>query len=120
MQNFIFLILIAACFLTAGCPAPCEIEDAEVTTIHADTEPIIAALETFRGAEKKYPRSLSELAPRYLDKIPEKVGGRKFSYIWISDGNYNLRVYSPSGGSYSGSCAYSEIADRWEYLNRAK
>ena len=115
---FIILISISACLLASGCPAPCEIEDREVKAVHTDAAPVVQALENFRKDEKKYPRALNELAPRYLDKIPERLGERKFSYSLVSSDNYNLRIYSPSGGSYSGSCSYSEIEEQWKRLNQ--
>ena len=118
IKLFAILILIG-CFATA-CPAPCAIKDNEVAGIHADGARLVSALENFKASEQKYPRTLAELSPKYLDKVPETIGNRKFSYWTSEDGKYNLRIASPGGSSYSGSCSYSEIEERWQELAQSK
>lgn len=114
------LVLSLTGWLTTACPAPCDLEDNEVSAIHTDGAQITAALDAFRASEQKYPQRLEELTPKYMDKVPEKIGGRKFSYSVNDAGKYNLRVASPSGGGYSGACSYSEIEDRWRKLLQSK
>lgn len=114
------LILSAACWLTTACPAPCEIDDNEIAGIHQDGAQLITALDAFRTSENKYPAQLAELAPQYLDRVPEKIGGRSFSYSVNDKGKYNLRIASPSGGAYSGGCSYAEVEERWQKFLRTK
>ena len=87
--------------------------DEEIKAVHNDLAPVVQAIESFRKDQKVYPRTLDEIAPKYLEKIPPKAGEREFSYIRTSDEKYNIRVDAKNGGSYSGSCSYSEIEDHW-------
>lgn len=117
LKIFTTSILFLAGFLTLACPAPCDIKDDEMQAIYADLSQVEQAIEDFRKDQKIYPKNLNELAPKYLLKIPPTAGGRKFQYIRTSDDKYNLRVNNRNGGSYSGSCSYSEIEDRWKDLS---
>ena len=119
MFQKIITISIVAVFglMTLACPAPCDIKDDETRAIHNDLSPIEQAIEDFRKDQNVYPKSLNDLAPKYVAKIPPTAGGRKFDYVRISDDKYNIRVNSRNGGSYSGSCSYSDIEDRWKDLS---
>lgn len=117
LKIFTVSILFLAGFLTLACPAPCDIKDDETRAIYADLSPIEQAIEDFHKDQKTYPKNLNELSPKYLSKIPQAAGGRKFRYIRMSDEKYSLRVNNRNGGTYSGSCSYSEIEDRWKDLS---
>ena len=111
-------ILAASCLFTAACPAPCEIQDNQVNTVYEELKPITLALENFKKSENKYPQKLEELAPKYLPNIPQKAGGRAIFYIPISDKEYNLRIAAPNGGTYSGTCTFTDIETRQKELNK--
>lgn len=112
-----FAVLIC-CLLATACPAPCDVQDREIAAIHRDAAPLVRALEKFKQNENKYPRSLDELAPKYLDKVPQQIGSRQFSYWTSENGAYNLRVYSAGNSSYSGACSLAEIEDRRQKLEQ--
>lgn len=102
---------------TTACPAPCEVSDAELAPIYNDAQPLVAALEKYRADSSAYPQSLNELAPKYLSEIPSQLGRRKFSYNRLSEKEYILKIASPDGGFYSGSCTLTEIRKYFENLN---
>ncbi len=112
------LLLILICALSAGCPAPCEMSEPEISTIHADSAPLAQTLEKFHAARGVYPAELNELTPQFAERVPENLGGRKFFYSRQSEQSYTLRVASADGGFYSGSCASTEIEDKWQSLNK--
>lgn len=119
LKNLLFCGVLAACLLlTAACPAPCELEDAQVGAVYEDLKPVKQALENFRKTENKYPQKLDELVPRYLPSVPQKAGGRALSYIPVSEKEYNLRIAAPDGSTYSGSCSMADVEDRWKELNK--
>src|SRR3712207_52155 len=112
MQNklILFLWCIFLGLICAGCPAPCDVEaPPEAAQIFEDSTPIIEALKKYKAERQDYPQSLNELVPKYLARLPEKVGGRKFTYHRLDENQFNFRVHSRNGGSYSGSCSLSEI-----------
>lgn len=102
--------------MTVACPEPCDMKDEDIKKVHAELVPVVEAVENFHTEQKVYPKTLTELSPKYLKTTPKKVGGREFSYIVVSDNEYKIRVNSPSGGSYSGSCEYTDIKSRWEKI----
>ena len=115
--NFLLLpVLILAVTFSAACPAPCKISDADVGPVHDDAVPLIAALEKFRAERSDYPKQLEELAPKYVARIPDKFGSRKFSYTRQSATAYELRVASANGEFYSESCTMPEIETLWNKL----
>ena len=116
MKIFIISVLFAIGFLTAACPAPCDMKDEEIKAVHAELSPVVEAIENYRKDQKSYPRTIQEISPKYLDKLPPTVGGRKFEYITTADNRYNIRINAANGGSYSGSCSYDEIEDHWNDL----
>lgn len=89
--------------------------DEELKAVHNDLAPVVQAIENYKKDQTKYPSKLDELVPKYLATIPTTAGGRKYEYIGTSpDNRYNIRISSKNGGSYSGSCSYSEVEDEWK------
>ncbi|MEO6589949.1 MAG: hypothetical protein ABIP06_11660 [Pyrinomonadaceae bacterium] len=118
MKTFIISLLFIVGLLTTACPAPCDMKDEEVKNIHAELAPVAQAIEGFKKEQKIYPHNLNELSPKYLDKMPPTVGGRKFEYIRTSDDKYTLRIEAKNGGNYSGSCSYEDVEDQWKGLSK--
>ncbi|MEP6923154.1 MAG: hypothetical protein ABI954_01705 [Pyrinomonadaceae bacterium] len=118
MRVKILLLLILTSALCAGCPAPCEMSEQEVSTIHVAIAPLVQALENFHVAQGVYPSELNELTPKFVERVPESLGERKFFYSRQSEQSYLLRVASADGSFYSGSCTSSEITDKWQSLNK--
>mgnify|MGYP001262145552 CR=1 FL=1 len=104
-------VLFSIALLTAACPAPCDMKDEEIKTAYEELAPVVRAIENFRQEQNALPRTLDELAPKYLARVPDTAAGRKFEYIRMSNDRYNIRVDSANGGNYSGSCSYKEIED---------
>lgn len=69
-------------------------------------QPIVRAIQQFRKQTGSYPLSLSELAPKYLPKVPDlpDESQHKFSgweYEVVTNGasvSYRLRAYMGKGG----------------------
>lgn len=116
LRKFLVLSIFAVCIFTSACPAPCEIQDDQIPLVYNDLKPLTQALENYKKAENKYPQKLDELAPRFLATIPQKLGGRGFSYIPQTTEKYTIRIDAPNGGTYSGSCFSDEIEERWKEL----
>lgn len=78
----------------------------------ADLEQARAALEMYRTDNGEYPASLSELAPEYLNELPDDP--KDYSYYYGPSGtpplSYELCAYMESGGTdtCSGDCAAPE------------
>ncbi len=71
-------------------------EQAAFTVVARNAEPLINALEKFHAAHNVYPRSLSELVPDYLDKLPQPgiYGAQEFRY------EFPASYYSSPEGIY--------------------
>ena len=100
MKLILFLILalnLTACSLLIGIK--------ESNGQHT-CKPIIEALENYKKNLGKYPKELSELTPKYLDKIPEQVTEHRLNYSWRED-SYSLTFNYSGGGVGVGRCSYS-------------
>jgi len=47
---------------------------------------IVAAVEAYKLANKRYPEKLAQLQPKFLQKIPQPAPGTNFVYAASSDG----------------------------------
>jgi hypothetical protein len=57
----------------------------------ADAAGIACAIERFRLAKKRFPESLNELAPEFLDKLPHDIiSGQPLKYRRTEDGQYTI------------------------------
>ena len=76
----IFIAILAAALL-AGC-GKSSAPNAN-TTVNApanNLEALKQAIQKFNTAEGHFPKTLDELVPKYLDKIPDAPGGYKYVY----------------------------------------
>jgi predicted small lipoprotein YifL len=76
----IFIAILAASLL-AGCgksSAPNATPPANSPMSNLDT--LKQAIQKFNTAEAHFPKTLDELVPKYLDKIPDAPGGYKYDY----------------------------------------
>lgn len=106
--SFVFLA-----FLGAGCPAPCDVTGDEVEQIHNELAPLVQDLEAYKKRRGVYPEKITDMYPLHVT-VSERAGNRKLAYHRIDENRYNLRVYSRSGSSYSGSCSAAEIVEKYE------
>ena len=104
-------------------------------------EPIIRAIEAYKVEQKKYPKNLEALVPKYLPKIPHTgmcayprfqytSGGEPFSgqdylnhtYLTAKSGGYMLFIETPRGGINWDRFFYwpSKKYSRWEYGGRVE
>lgn len=62
-------------------------------------EPIIEALEEYKADHDEYPKSLEQIVPQYLSKIPSTgmCSYRDFGYHRSDDGSYIMLIYTSSG-----------------------
>jgi hypothetical protein len=57
----------------------------------ADEAQIVCALERYRLAHVKYPETLNELVPQFIDKLPHDIiGGQSLEYRRTADGQFVL------------------------------
>ena len=77
---------------------------------------IACALERFRIANSKYPETLEQLVPAYLDRIPNDIiRGRPMTYEQ-AHGRYILRGVGPSGTddrNKKGPVVTAPVSDDW-------
>ena len=74
-----FFIAIIVAVSLAGCgnkPAP----DANAVNKPLDIAALKQAVQTFNTKEGHYPKTLDELMPKYLPKMPEAPNGYKIKY----------------------------------------
>lgn len=71
--TFVAAMMLTACnkSTTANPNAPTPASNQEV---------LKQAVQKFNISEGHYPKTLDELVPKYLDKIPDAPGGYKFAY----------------------------------------
>ena len=62
---------------------------------------IVAAVEAFKAANKRYPEHLADLQPKYLEKIPQPALGTNFVYAISPDGTSAWFGYQAPDGSFS-------------------
>lgn len=109
----IFLCLLAAVF-SAGCiEKPGEGKLARSGFLTA--EPVIAALETYKNEQGKYPQALGELVPRYLESDPQKDENSeiRFTYYPVEENSsYSLRLSYPAFFG-TDDCSYTPKEKRW-------
>ncbi|NDD30512.1 MAG: hypothetical protein EB084_19815 [Proteobacteria bacterium] len=56
---------------------------------------VIAACEDYRAANGRYPRSLSDLVPRYFPEVPRaKIGGMYGSFMYITGEKSTLLIWT--------------------------
>src|SRR5260221_14109348 len=89
-----FLVLTAVAFFAAGCgksstppPAvnPADVNNPLVNAKRTadktiDVAYLNQALQLFNGQEGRYPKTLAELTPKYVAKIPDAPLGYKITY----------------------------------------
>jgi ABC-type glycerol-3-phosphate transport system substrate-binding protein len=74
-------IAILAAALLAGCSkSPGPGADTTVNTPVNNLTTLKDAVQKFNTAEGHYPKTLDELAPKYIAKIPDAPGGYKYVY----------------------------------------
>lgn len=97
----------AVLLISCGYP-PLREGHAPITT----GEPVIQALENYRALNGAYPKSLQELVPAYLQKIPTpEIGVNQWTYEYYNANHYNLSVLYKNN-SYE-SIIYDNKKRRW-------
>jgi hypothetical protein len=86
----------------AACPPPGKGDKAEAG--YKACAPVIAALASYHQAKGRYPESLKELVPGYVDSIPEEVNGLAIEYK-PTPTSYSLR-FSYEGPGMN-TCVYT-------------
>lgn len=77
-------------------------------------EQIVAAVEAYKAANKRYPEKLALLQPRYLGKIPPPAPGTNFVYAIPSDGSAAWFGYQTLRGVFS---EYDSRTRTWRELD---
>ena len=76
----IFAAIVAASLL-AGCGKSTDAGPGATVNTPADNLAALKqAVQKFKDAEGHFPKTLDELAPKYIAKIPDAPAGRKFTY----------------------------------------
>ena len=78
---------------------------------YAVSQPVIAALESFKADRGSYPQSLTELVPDYLTIVPTKTDELDFSYT-STGGSYRFSFHYIGPGM--NTCTYASDAQGWE------
>jgi hypothetical protein len=77
------------------------------------SEQIVAAVETYKLGNKRYPEKLSELQPKYLPKIPHPAPDTNFVYATSSDGTIAWFGYQTQRGTF---IEYDSRTRKWQKL----
>jgi hypothetical protein len=79
------------------------------------SEPVIDALERFKGAKGKYPQNLRELVPEFIEKNPQKEENSEIKFTYFPDDQnnaYRLRfTYGTRYGAYD--CYFASKNSQW-------
>ena len=75
---------------------------------------IVAAIEAYKAANKRYPDSLALLQPKYLGKIPLPAPGTNFVYAVPSDGSDAWFGYQTRRGGIS---EYDSQTRKWREVD---
>jgi hypothetical protein len=77
-------------------------------------EEIVAALEAYKAANKRYPERLASLQPKYLGKIPAPAPGTNFVYAIPTDGRAAWFGYQTLRGVFS---EYDSQSRTWQDID---
>jgi len=77
-------------------------------------EEIVAAVEAYKAANKRYPENLALLQPKYVGKIPSPAPGTNFVYAIPSDGSAAWFGYQTSRGMLN---EYDSQTRKWRELD---
>jgi hypothetical protein len=78
---------------------------------YAASEPVIAALESYKADHGAYPEDLIELVPGYLTIVPTKTDELDFSYS-SADGSYHFSFHYIGPGM--NTCSYTPEEKEWK------
>lgn len=105
----VFIALIPACAVIPTEEPPGVGERAEKG--YAASQPVIAALESYKLDHGSYPESLIELVPDYLSSVPAKTEELDFFYSRTETG-YQFSFYYLGPGM--NACTYAPEAKDWK------
>ena len=77
-------------------------------------EAVVAAIEAYHAANKRYPERLALLQPKYLATMPQPAPGTTFVYATSSDGSAAWFGYQTVRGDLS---EYDSDARKWRQLD---
>ena len=72
--------LLAVALLCAGCAAVVPGEDDKGKSYLEPANKVLDAIEAYKKDQGRYPTSLFELPPKYIDKLPDEPGLRLDDY----------------------------------------
>jgi hypothetical protein len=77
-----------------------------------DEAQIVCALERYHLTHGKYPKTLSELMPQFIDYLPHDIiGGQSLKYRQTADGNFLLYSIGWNGTDDDGKLCFFPYAD---------
>ena len=76
-------------------------------------EKIVAAVETYKRANGRFPEKLAQLQPRFLAAIPQPASGTNFVYAASSDGTTCWFGYQTRRDMFN---EYDSSTHKWQYL----
>ena len=77
-------------------------------------EEIVAAMEAYKAANKRYPESLALLQPKYVGKLPSPAPGTNFVYAIPTDGSAAWFGYQTRRGMLE---EYDSETRKWHELD---
>jgi len=106
-----FLFIITILFLTA-----CKLFTVEPPGVGEKSErgyaacaPMIKALEQYRADKGEYPKTLTELVPKYISEVPTEVNNEPISYT-KTDESFSLSFHYVGPGT--NTCTFTP-KDKW-------
>jgi hypothetical protein len=108
-------LLLVILFLLCGCNS-CYKTDwlTEIKDGKERSYQIIEALEKYRFEKGRYPSSLSDLLPVYLQSIPSTTTNQKFQYFIYKNGTYELTFHLACRTDLNTNCTYTKQDNFWD------
>lgn len=110
--SVLFLVISMTIFNTQCGEKPGKGERAEKG--YENAKPIIEALEKYKQAKGDYPKTLIELTPTYLDKLPLDESNENYKYIYKADTKTYVLSFNYDGpGLGICECNYYPEKKQW-------
>lgn len=112
LLNFFLCVFLVGCGDKPGKGATAE-------RCYVALQPVMQSLERYKAEQRRYPQTLAQLMPQYLNKIPtgEETQTSESQHIVFSyrsiDGNEYVLTFEYVGGGIN-TCQYHSVKGSWE------
>ena len=118
-KTAVVLFSILLLFIFCGCNDGSDVDRPEMTYQEEITigeklgDSIIQKIEAFYSEHGKYPDSLEDLIPKYLDEVPVTINGDPFRYQ-LNQVNIYILSFKVVRHDLPTSCGYLRNIETWD------